>query len=1228
VSISARYTHIRPLGQHARSRVELVHDALRGTEVARKHLPPLSPTALAELRASFWRAQTLLHPGLVRLFDLSEDARGPFYTMEAVPGVDLRSWCRRPRRPGADRPHPYTSTGAGSPSRALGAPPADPTGRPIMGLTLSEAAAGAGSGDFPTVAVSRAGVTGGPVLDDEGLAATLVGGPPSRGDETLDIERLAHALPQVLEALSFLHRRGAVHGGLKVTNILCERTGAVRLADAGLARAIGSAGAARGLDPSLAGCAAPEVIDGAPPGPAADMYALGEVLFELATGRPVFTGAPAEVLRQHLEVQAPLAGNLAPRTHPALNAACAALLRKSPDARPTIEELVPLLLEPLRARPPVLRAPWPAAPREDGSTDLRRVLTAELSESAGGVRGPIVLVGPPGSGASGLGAWLGEEAERSGQLVLHAGTRDVDAGPYAALAGAVADLAAGVGRRLPDRRARQLDAALEEAAAAFPVLEGLAPGRVTRDRALDRRRAFDALARLLDAAAREAGGAVLLLDDFERADADALALLDHLLEKIEAPLLVVGCLDRGAEETPAGRWLATRRGTARYEVAPGGPNGAPPPESAEVARLVTGLPDRARSTLAAVLASGRWQSTFELAAALERPAREVAETLARLGRDGLVRRTGFGDEHGGVEPPHPCICSAATRALGERAMSRAHERLSRALLGDRKPPAPHRTVRHLLAAGHTEEAVHHAIACAGDAEGRGAFGLAARMYEIAERAVPAQARTWMLHRAEALGRAARFREAAAVWGVLASGTRGRDAARARKRELRALLAAGEAATARDRLTATLERAGVRGATGGWVARRLAPTALRWLKPTSRLGRLWAPAVTDAGVALEIGRRAAELASLAAAFSPQEGERLLLRARAAFAMADETQRVAWCDLALAWAALMTGAGARAAKAAGRLRADASAVLSADATDSALLPHLVTLLDAATALRNGRWDEAARLGRDAAEALAGAGRHGSRYHLVGLALRAEAAWFGQQGDALGPACVALANAARDADDPTLRGWAACLNVVAAWRGGRFAEARLAAQTALRRTAAEPVTLAAAAAELTACLPAVYADDASAARRRYAEALLRAAPFRPLDSFYAGPVAALGALLEANAMRAGDPQASRARLGRLAKLARRAPPLFAGAAERALAYGADAAGRSSAAVTLLEQAERRADEAGRRLDAAIARYQLGRRQRGPEGAARMAEARRMATTCGFSSRLLEEDRGLREA
>lgn len=105
------------------------------------------------------------------------------------------------------------------------------------------------------------------------------------------------ALRDVADALATAHLRGIVHRDIKPSNILIDRQGRARLADFGLARDLGAAtltlsGAIMGTTYYMS----PERFRPGRPSPAADVYALGAVLYECLVGRRPFEGDSIERL--------------------------------------------------------------------------------------------------------------------------------------------------------------------------------------------------------------------------------------------------------------------------------------------------------------------------------------------------------------------------------------------------------------------------------------------------------------------------------------------------------------------------------------------------------------------------------------------------------------------------------------------------------------------------------------------------------------------------------------------------------------------------------------------------------------------------------------------------------------------------------------------------------------------------------------------------------------------
>ena len=125
----------------------------------------------------------------------------------------------------------------------------------------------------------------------------------------------ADLLDQVASALAHLHGRQIVHLDVKPENLIIAPDGTVKLIDFGLAQP--SDRPANLISGNAFGTAAylsPEQISGEPVGPAADIYALACVAYEVITGAPPFGGVPADapnpadarnaILRAHLDTSA------------------------------------------------------------------------------------------------------------------------------------------------------------------------------------------------------------------------------------------------------------------------------------------------------------------------------------------------------------------------------------------------------------------------------------------------------------------------------------------------------------------------------------------------------------------------------------------------------------------------------------------------------------------------------------------------------------------------------------------------------------------------------------------------------------------------------------------------------------------------------------------------------------------------------------------------------------
>jgi eukaryotic-like serine/threonine-protein kinase len=116
--------------------------------------------------------------------------------------------------------------------------------------------------------------------------------------------RAMEVMADASAALDFSHRHGIVHRDVKPANVMITKSGAVKVMDFGIARALADGQAAVTQTAAVIGTAqylSPEQARGESVDARSDVYASGCVLFELLTGEPPFTGdSPVAVAYQHV----------------------------------------------------------------------------------------------------------------------------------------------------------------------------------------------------------------------------------------------------------------------------------------------------------------------------------------------------------------------------------------------------------------------------------------------------------------------------------------------------------------------------------------------------------------------------------------------------------------------------------------------------------------------------------------------------------------------------------------------------------------------------------------------------------------------------------------------------------------------------------------------------------------------------------------------------------------
>jgi predicted ATPase len=245
------------------------------------------------------------------------------------------------------------------------------------------------------------------------LAMELVEGQTLRAlsAQPVPLSDLVPLIQQVSRALVVAHAAGIVHRDIKPDNVMVRPDGLVKVLDFGLARLLPASTAQDVTDLSplsvpgrLVGTVhymAPEQALRAPVGSATDIFSLGLVLYELATGQHPFR-AESEISMLHAiaEEEPVPATRLNPQVPAPLEALIRQMLAKDPSLRPSAAEVEATLTQ-LTAhvrgeggRPLAGRQNRPTVGRQRERADLR----AGLDEAAAG-RGMLLCVtGEPGLG--------------------------------------------------------------------------------------------------------------------------------------------------------------------------------------------------------------------------------------------------------------------------------------------------------------------------------------------------------------------------------------------------------------------------------------------------------------------------------------------------------------------------------------------------------------------------------------------------------------------------------------------------------------------------------------------------------------------------------------------------------------------------------------------------------------------------------------------------------------
>jgi len=170
-----------------------------------------------------------------------------------------------------------------------------------------------------------------------------------KAEAPLTIDRVLDIGIQICSGVGYAHRSGLVHADVKPQNVLVNSEDIVKVTDFGIAQALSDTQPQQRAEVVWGSphYFAPEQAKGEQPTPAADVYAIGIVLFEMLTGRLPFSGSnQQELAMAHIREQPPMASDVNPKVPEGLAKIIHKVMSKEPNERyRTADQLGNILLK-------------------------------------------------------------------------------------------------------------------------------------------------------------------------------------------------------------------------------------------------------------------------------------------------------------------------------------------------------------------------------------------------------------------------------------------------------------------------------------------------------------------------------------------------------------------------------------------------------------------------------------------------------------------------------------------------------------------------------------------------------------------------------------------------------------------------------------------------------------------------------------------------------------------
>lgn len=213
-----------------------------------------------------------------------------------------------------------------------------------------------------------------------------------RANGILDLRRAVVIAHDVALALGAAHRRGIVHRDVKPQNILVNDEGLVKLTDFGIATFYRDVNSERltttGMTLGTVQYYAPEQAQGEVVSPAADVYALGIVLYEMLVGHPPFDGdTPVSIAVRHIQEAPTRPSRYNPAIPPTLERVILRCLEKDARDRYRDGDALAYALEtfdkPTRSPSGRMVSGPIATPLAEGGSGYRRAPSGPISAQSG-----------------------------------------------------------------------------------------------------------------------------------------------------------------------------------------------------------------------------------------------------------------------------------------------------------------------------------------------------------------------------------------------------------------------------------------------------------------------------------------------------------------------------------------------------------------------------------------------------------------------------------------------------------------------------------------------------------------------------------------------------------------------------------------------------------------------------------------------------------------------------